>query len=53
MEKDGSVAVRDKKGAWRAVRAERLEARRIRRRGGQAWESVAERAARIEQLALW
>ena len=52
-EKDGSVAVRDHKGASRAVRVERLEVRRPRRRGGQAWESVAERAARIEQLALW
>ena len=52
-EKDGSVAVRDGKGASRAVRPERLEVRRARRRGGHAWESVAERAARIEQLALW
>ena len=52
-EKDGSVAVRDRKGASRAVRPERLEVRRARRRGGHGWESVAERAARIEQLALW
>jgi hypothetical protein len=52
-EKDGSVSVRDAKGAARAVRAERLEVRRSRRRGGYAWESVAERAARVEQLALW
>jgi hypothetical protein len=52
-EKDGSVAVRDTKGAWRAVRLERLEVRRSRRRGSHAWESVSERAARTEQLALW
>ena len=52
-EKDGSVAVRDTKGASRAVRLERLEVRRARRRGGNSWESVAERAARIEQLVLW
>lgn len=52
VEKDGSVAVRDTKGASRAVRPERLEARRSRRRGAQVWESVSERAARIEQLAL-
>jgi hypothetical protein len=53
IEKDGSVAVRDTKGAWRAVRIERLEARRSRRRSGATWEPVAERAAHIEQLALW
>ena len=53
IEKDGSVAVRDAKGAWRAVRPGRLEVRRARRRGGHRWESVSERAARIEQLALW
>ena len=57
LEKDGSVAVRDTGGAWHALRPERLEARRSRRRGqrseGVRWEPVAERAARTEQLPLW
>jgi hypothetical protein len=53
IEKDGSVAVRDTKGAARALRPERLEVRQTSRRGGHRWESVAQRAARTEQLALW
>jgi hypothetical protein len=52
-ERDGSVAVRDGRGASRALLAERLEVRVPGPRGGRAWEPVSERAARTEQLALW
>ena len=52
-ERDGSVGVRDGRGASRALVAERLEVRVPGPRGGRAWEAVAERAARTEQLALW
>jgi hypothetical protein len=52
-ERDGSVGVRDGRGASRALVAERLEVRIAGPRGGRAWEAVTDRAARIEQLALW
>jgi hypothetical protein len=52
-ERDGSVGVRDARGASRALRVERLEVAVRGPRGGHAWESVAERAARQEQMALW
>jgi hypothetical protein len=52
-ERDGSVGVRDGRGASRALRADRLEVRDRGPRGGVVWESVAERAARTEQLGLW
>jgi hypothetical protein len=52
-ERDGSVAVRDGRGASRALRAERLEVRTAGPRGGTLWEPVQEHAARTEQLGLW
>jgi transposase len=52
-ERDGSVAVRDGRGASRALRLERLEVAARGPRGGATWESVAERAARHEQMPLW
>ena len=51
-ERDGSVGVRDGRGASRALRPERLEVR-VRGRGAAVWEPVTTVAARTEQLALW
>ena len=51
-EKDGSISVRDAKGAARALGADRLEVRGKGPRGGVQWEPVPERAARTEQLGL-
>lgn len=52
-ERDGSVAVRDGRGASRALRHERLEVRTEGPRGGRAWEPVPDHAAHTEQLTLW
>ncbi|HEX6419053.1 MAG TPA: hypothetical protein VFZ77_11175 [Acidimicrobiales bacterium] len=52
-ERDGSVGLRDERGASRALRAERLEVRAHGPRGGHVWEPVPVRAARAEQLALF
>lgn len=52
-ERDGSVALRDQRGASRSIRPEQLEVRSVGPRGGVIWEPVPERAARIEQLSLW
>jgi hypothetical protein len=52
-ERDGSVGVRDERGAARALAVERLQVRTKGPRGGTTWEPVAERAARDEQLGIW
>jgi hypothetical protein len=52
-ERDGSVGVRDGRGASRALRPERLEVASRGPRGGATWEPVPERAARTQQLGLW
>jgi hypothetical protein len=52
-EKDGSIGVRDAKGAARAIPLERLEVRTRGPRGAIAWEPGVERAARTEQMELW
>jgi hypothetical protein len=52
-ERDGSIGVRDAKGAARALPLERLEVRGTGPRGGVVWESVVDRAGRDEQLGLW
>ena len=52
-ERDGSVGVRDDRGAARAIPVERLQVRSTGPRGGAIWESVAERAERDEQLGMW
>ena len=52
-ERDGSVAVRDGRGASRALRPDRLEVRDRGPRGGVVWDRVPDRAARTEQLGLW
>jgi hypothetical protein len=52
-ERDGSIGVRDQRGAARAIPLERLEVRTTGPRGGTVWEPVADRAARDEQLGMW
>lgn len=52
-ERDGSLAIRDGRGASRALHHDRVEVAGRGPRGGALWEPVAERAARTEQLALW
>jgi hypothetical protein len=52
-EKDGSIGVRDGKGASRAIPLERLEIRGRGPRGAVTWEPALERAARTEQMELW
>jgi hypothetical protein len=52
-EKDGSVALRDAKGAARAMPIDRLEVRRAGPRGAARWQPVPEVAAAREQLTLW
>ncbi len=52
-ERDGSIGVRDERGAARAITLDRLQVRTAGPRGGTAWEDVADRAARSEQLGIW
>ena len=51
-ERDGSIGVRDERGAARAIALERMQVRTTSKRGGVMWEPVAERAQRDEQLGL-
>ncbi len=51
-ERDGSVGLRDAKGAARAIPIALIEVRITGRRGGVGWEPLAERAARTEQMRL-
>lgn len=51
-ERDGSVGVRDERGAARAITIDRLQVRTTGRRGGVVWEPVADRLGRDEQLGL-
>lgn len=51
-EKDGSLGVRDGKGAARAIPIELVEVRTRGPRGALVWEPLPERAARTEQLKL-
>jgi hypothetical protein len=51
-ERDGSIGVRDERGAARALPLERLEVRTTGPRGATTWEPVADRARRSEQLDL-
>ncbi len=52
-ERDGSVGVRDGRGASRALTLDRLEVRTRGPRGARTWEPVHERAERTEQLDLF
>jgi hypothetical protein len=51
-ERDGSIGVRDERGAARALPVDRLQVRATGRRGGTVWEPVTERVGRDEQLGL-
>ena len=52
-ERDGSVGVRDGKGASRSLTVDRLEVCTRGPRGARTWEPLTARAARTEQLALF
>jgi hypothetical protein len=52
-EADGSIGVRDAKGALRALPLGLVEVRDLGPRGGVVWEPLPERAARTEQLGLF
>ncbi|MCD9623565.1 hypothetical protein [Rhabdothermincola salaria] len=52
-ETDGSLGVRDQKGALRALPLHLVEVRDRGPRGGVVWEPLPERAARTEQLDLF
>ena len=51
-ERDGSLGVRDAKGALRALPLEAVEVRTTGPRGAVTWEPLPERAARTEQMRL-
>lgn len=51
-ERDGSLSLRDAKGAARAIPLEFVEVAVLGPRGARAWEPVAQRAARDEQMRL-
>ncbi|HEV7885920.1 MAG TPA: hypothetical protein VGO92_00060 [Acidimicrobiales bacterium] len=51
-ERDGSLAVRDGKGASRAIPLDLVEVKASGPRGAPKWEPLLDRAARIEQLRL-
>lgn len=52
VESDGSLGLRDGKGAARAIPAELVEVRATGPRGGTVWEPLPERIASAEQLRL-
>lgn len=52
-ERDGSIGVRDGRGAARSIPLERLQVRTTGPRGGTVWEAVAARVERDEQLGIW
>jgi hypothetical protein len=53
LERDGSIGLRDAKGASRAVPLELVEVQAEGPRGARGWEPVATRANRVEQLNLF
>ena len=53
VERDGSVAIVDRKGASRAIVVAGVEVRAVGPRGARLWEPLAERVGRSEQLGLW
>lgn len=53
VERDGSIGVRDSRGASRALPMERIEVRSFGPRGARTWEPLVDRASRTEQLAFW
>ena len=53
VERDGSLGLRDHKGASRAIPVALVEVETRGPRGAKTWEAVTERAAREEQLRLF
>lgn len=53
LERDGSLALVDAKGASRSVPMACVEVGVVTRRGARRWEPLADRACRTEQLALF
>jgi len=51
-EGDGSLGIRDAKGALRALPLDAVEVRDKGPRGGVVWEPITDRAARTEQMRL-
>ena len=52
VEKDGSLAITDAKGASRAVPLQHVEVQLVTARGAKRWEPLIDRASRTEQLRL-
>jgi hypothetical protein len=52
VERDGSLGLRDRRGAARAIPLEQVEVATSGPRGARTWEPALERAARTEQLRL-
>jgi hypothetical protein len=52
VERDGSLGLRDDRGAARAIPLELVEVATVGPRGARTWEPALERAARTEQLRL-
>lgn len=53
IERDGSIGVRDDKGASRALRAELVEVAATGPKGAARWEPLVERMTRGDQLELF
>lgn len=53
LERDGSLAVRDRDGAARAVPLAGVLVRAAGRRRAAGWEPLVDRASRVEQLSLF
>lgn len=53
VERDGSIALVDGKGASRSVPLACVEVTVVSRRGAKRWEPLADRACRSEQLPLF
>jgi hypothetical protein len=51
-ERDGSVGVRDERGAARAITLDRLQVRTTGKRGGSVWVPATDKAGQDEQLGL-
>lgn len=52
VERDGSLGLRDRKGASRAIPLQHVEVAVLGPRGARRWEPATEIAARTEQLRL-
>ncbi|CAA9268830.1 MAG: hypothetical protein AVDCRST_MAG76-3258 [uncultured Acidimicrobiales bacterium] len=53
IERDGSIGVRDERGAARALPAELVEVAATGPKGGCTWEPLVERMTRGDQLELF